>query len=251
MAKEEQKLSKKGRRITVTKDGPYIVSGGLPLTIQSIQCDDEGNPVKWVQCKRYPSQENYSLCRCGRSSAKPYCDGTHARVGFDGTETASREPYLNRAEKIEGPGLDLTDAKDLCAVARFCHKGGGTWNLTANSDDPQARDLAIDEAGKCPSGRLVAWDKETGKRIEPDFEQTVAVVEDPQKRVSGPIWVRGGVPVQSAEGATYEVRNRATLCRCGKSQNKPFCDGNHIAIGFKDGNEMILEQILKEGQEPE
>ena len=45
----------------------------------------------------------------------------------------------------------------------------------------------------------------------------------------GPIWVRGGIPVASADGKTYEVRNRLTLCRCGRSANKPFCDGSHAA----------------------
>jgi CDGSH-type Zn-finger protein len=45
--------------------------------------------------------------------------------------------------------------------------------------------------------------------------------------VSGPIWVRGGISVYSGQGMLYEVRNRVTLCRCGKSTNKPFCDSSH------------------------
>jgi len=47
--------------------------------------------------------------------------------------------------------------------------------------------------------------------------------------------VRGGVAVIAADGYRYEVRNRVTLCRCGASSNKPFCDGTHAAIKFKDG----------------
>lgn len=50
----------------------------------------------------------------------------------------------------------------------------------------------------------------------------------------GPLWVRGGIPVESSDGATYEVRNRVTLCRCGRSSNKPFCDGTHKGVGFRD-----------------
>ena len=38
----------------------------------------------------------------------------------------------------------------------------------------------------------------------------------------------GRIPIQSADGTEYEVRNRATLCRCGRSHNKPFCDGTHL-----------------------
>ncbi len=55
----------------------------------------------------------------------------------------------------------------------------------------------------------------------------LALIEDPGIGVSGPIWVRGGVRIESAEGKIYEIRNRVTLCRCGKSKNKPFCDSAH------------------------
>jgi CDGSH-type Zn-finger protein len=48
------------------------------------------------------------------------------------------------------------------------------------------------------------------------------------------LWVRGGIPVISADGFAYEVRNRVTLCRCGASANKPFCDGSHYKISFRD-----------------
>jgi CDGSH-type Zn-finger protein len=39
--------------------------------------------------------------------------------------------------------------------------------------------------------------------------------------------VRGGITIESADGVPYEVRNRVTLCRCGRSDNKPFCDASH------------------------
>ena len=52
--------------------------------------------------------------------------------------------------------------------------------------------------------------------------------------MSGPIWVRGGITVESADGREYEVRNRVTLCRCGQSSNKPFCDGSHVECSFHD-----------------
>jgi hypothetical protein len=74
---------------------------------------------------------------------------------------------------------------------------------------------------------LVAWEK-NGKVIESDFEPSIGLVEDTQAKKMGPIWVRGGIPVESAAGKPYEVRNRVTLCRCGKSSNKPFCDGSHL-----------------------
>ena len=40
-------------------------------------------------------------------------------------------------------------------------------------------------------------------------------------------------PIEGADGEAYEARNRVTLCRCGASNNKPFCDGKHVEINFK------------------
>jgi hypothetical protein len=134
---------------------------------------------------------------------------------------------LEQAEEIVGPGLRLTDTKDFCASAPFCHRSGGTWELTKLSDDPEARQKAIEEGCDCPSGRLVVWDK-NGKAIESDFQPSIGLIEDTQAGKMGPLWVRGGIPVESADGSTYEIRNRVTLCRCGKSTNKPFCDGRHL-----------------------
>jgi hypothetical protein len=76
---------------------------------------------------------------------------------------------------------------------------------------------------------LVAVDLETGEDIEPVFEPSIGLVEDTARGVSGPLWVRGGIPIVAADGETYEVRNRVTLCRCGRSSNKPYCDGAHAA----------------------
>jgi CDGSH-type Zn-finger protein len=216
------------RKIKITKDGPYLVSGGIPLSEQIICVDSEGQCHGWREGKKYPLQKKYALCRCGHSQNKPFCDGTHIKIHFDGTETASREPYLEQADEINGPGLRLTDAPDLCASARFCHRAGGIWKLTKQSDDPEAKQKAIEEACDCPAGRLVVWEKD-GKAVEPKFEPSIGLVEDPQAGVMGPIWVRGGIPIESADGTTYEIRNRVTLCRCGKSANKPFCDGSHLS----------------------
>jgi len=59
------------------------------------------------------------------------------------------------------------------------------------------------------------------------------VVDDPTPHGGGPLGLRGGIPVIAADGFAYEVRNRVTLCRCGQSKNKPFCDGTHAAIKFR------------------
>jgi len=64
-------------RIKVTRNGPYLVSGAIPLSEQIICVDAEAQCHGWKEGKKYPAQENYALCRCGKSSNKPFCDGSH------------------------------------------------------------------------------------------------------------------------------------------------------------------------------
>jgi CDGSH-type Zn-finger protein len=222
-------------QVQIAKNGPYLVSGSLPLLTETIGANQEGDSVKWIPGPAHPPQASYALCRCGQSAQKPFCDGTHARVAFDGTETASREPYLDQAKRIEGPTMSLTDADALCAFARFCDPKGRVWNLVKQTDGPAARQDFVQESCDCPSGRLVAWDNATGQAVEPKYDPSIALIEDPAKHCSGPVWLRGGVPVIGADGFKYERRNRVTLCRCGASQNKPFCDGQHAEVGFQAG----------------
>jgi CDGSH-type Zn-finger protein len=214
-------------RIRVRKNGPYSVSGAVPLFSSTIECDGSGIPSTWVFGQKLKTSKNYLLCRCGQSSNKPFCDSSHLKVNFDGTETSSNEPFERLAKEIDGPELRLKDAEIFCASARFCHRGGDIWDNIPNSDKSEAKKNAVEDACDCPSGRLVVTDKERGNGIEPDLPKSIGVIEDPSIGVGGPLWIRGGIPVYSADGKAYEVRNRMTLCRCGKSKNKPFCDSSH------------------------
>jgi CDGSH-type Zn-finger protein len=180
-----------GAKIEVTKDGPYLVSGGVPLGEQWIVTNDEGESLEYREGKTFQTSQQYALCRCGQSGNKPFCDGTHKKVSFDGAETASRAPYSDRAQTIEGPTVLLTDVENLCAFARFCDPKGQVWNLVQQADTPETRKLVEHEAGHCPSGRLVVWDRATGEAIEPKFEPSLGLIEDTAKKVRGPIWVRG------------------------------------------------------------
>ncbi|MFA5844375.1 MAG: CDGSH iron-sulfur domain-containing protein [Coriobacteriia bacterium] len=199
-------------RIDVTADGPYFVSGGVPMSKTAISTNERGESVAWVEGEALPAEDCYALCRCGRSGSKPFCDGGHATVGFDGTETASREPYVDQAACTTGPALKLRDARHLCAEARFCDRAGGLWNLVTAADDPDSVALVEEEAALCPSGRYVACDHDTEEPHEPALEPSIGLVQDPGLGVSGPLWVRGGIPVFAADGDGYEVRNRVTLC---------------------------------------
>jgi CDGSH-type Zn-finger protein len=214
------------QRIKISKDGPYLASGSIPLIELVIVSDEHGDPLAWRTVREYAPRERYRLCRCGQSQHKPLCDGSHQTAAFDGTETADRRPYGQSAECTEGPTLDLLDAPALCIGSSFCDRAGGTWDLVRRSNDPEARRIALEEAANCPSGRLVAVDKE-GQVLEPGYPPSIAVISDPDGSVCGALWVRGGIPIEAADGQVYEVRNRVTLCGCGQSSNKPFCDGSH------------------------
>lgn len=220
--------------ITVLENGPYLVEGGVPIVRLEIVTNEAGESVGWREIERIDGGESYTLCRCGHSKEKPFCDFSHFAVEFDGTETAAHDPYFEQAVSVDGPGLRLSDVRSLCAEARFCDRGGGLWNLIERCDDPEARALVEEEAELCPSGRYVVCEADTGKPHEPVFEPSIALIEDPYLGVSGALFIRGGIPVVDANGEPYEVRNRVTLCRCGQSANKPFCDGSHIAAGFND-----------------
>lgn len=224
-------------KIVVSPNGPYVVTGEVPLSIQTIVPDREGFSWEWKEGRSFKVPLEYRLCRCGQSSNKPFCDDTHLRIRFNGTETASRQPLARQSETIEGPGLSLRDAESLCAFARFCDPGGKIWSLIGRTDDPKVRALAIREAGHCPAGRLVVTDSASRKEIEPSFPPSIGIIEDPVTESSGPLWVRGGIRVESANGTPYERRNRLTLCRCGASANMPFCNGSHASIRFQDGIE--------------
>ena len=230
------KMSTKSQRISISKDGPYLVSGKALLRIQEITPNREGLSWDWTPGKTFEIKNDYALCRCGESKTKPFCDGSHSQVGFDGEETASRSSYAEQAEQIDGPAMVLSDAEKLCAFARFCDPGGKIWSLIEQTENPEVRKLVVREAMHCPAGRLVLHDKKTGEDLEEPREPAIGIVEDPALGCSGPLWVEGGIALQSADGTTYETRNRVTLCRCGRSDNKPFCNGSHAADPkFRDG----------------
>jgi hypothetical protein len=92
----------------------------------------------------------------------------------------------------------------------------------------------VRQVNNCPGGRLVAWDRVTGKPIEHHLPVSIGLIEDPAENASGPLWLRGGIPLVSADGFPYEIRIRVTVCRCGASKNKPFCDGSHVTVKFHD-----------------
>ncbi len=224
-------------RIKIDPQGPYMVYGSPPLDQQFFVPNNMGEIWYYQPGDSYPTdREPTALCRCGRSRNLPYCDGSHMACDWDPRLTAPRKPLLDDAEEMDGPGLTLTDNEDYCAFARFCDAKGRIWRLVDRTDNDHAREWVIRMANRCPAGRLSAWDRESGEPFEPRYDPSLALVQDPEIGCSGPLWVRGGIAIEDGnDGYVYEIRNRVTLCRCGQSSNKPFCDGTHASMKYRDG----------------
>ncbi len=213
------------RRIDVTANGPYEVRGSLSLRDVRIVETEWGEPVDVDEGEPLPTGRRFVLCRCGNSRTKPFCDDTHLRGGFDGTETADRAPRATRAREIRGRDITFTDDQPLCTHAGFCaNRRTDVWAMVRDSGDPEVRMQVRRMIELCPSGRL---------ELEPpgDAGEPGILLER-----EGPIWVRGAVLLRAADGTAYEVRGRMALCRCGASRNKPFCDDSHKEVGFRDGS---------------
>ena len=215
--------------ISVRKDGPYVVEGGVPLTRKSIVYSEWHEPMSWQRDADLGTRASYRLCRCGQSKRKPYCDNTHSKVGFDGTETCDNTPTAERRDVARLTHITVSDDRSLCTRAGFCgNRVTNVWNELEQADDARVRFDIIQRVERCPSGRLM-YELQEGRPIEPDLPKAIAVTKD------GPLWVTGGITVTLSDGRTLETRNRVQLCRCGQSSNKPLCDGSHRAVKFTEG----------------
>lgn len=215
--------------ITSRPDGPFIVTGGMPLVRKTAVQSEHGEPLAWRTSDPLTERDVYALCRCGESSDKPFCDGTHARVGFEGSDTADSSTYDERSRSLGGTGITVRDDRSICVHAGFCgNRATNVWKQVRETDDSLVRLAVINEVEKCPSGALTYRFDDDDADVEAEFSMQIAATDD------GPLWVTGGVPVETSEGVTLEPRRRVTLCRCGHSGNKPLCDGSHKEAGFTD-----------------
>ena len=222
-------MPKEIQNVTVRPDGPYIVRGGIPRVRKKQIMSEHGEPLEWQKDGIISTEDVYRLCRCGQSSIKPYCDGTHTKIAFDGTETADTGPISARSKIRRSPSIFIQDDHSICVHSGFCRdRISDVWKMRKDSQDEQVLAQIIDKIDNCPSGALAYALESDGEMNEPDLPNEVTVIPD------GPIWLSGGIPVERSDGRLLETRNRVTLCRCGASKMKPLCDGTHKEIGFSD-----------------
>lgn len=210
--------------ITALANGPLLVSGGVRVVVKTPIESEHGEPMTWLKGDTLPAGERYALCRCGQSDRKPFCDGTHARVGFAPGDT----PQVGPVKDYAGTGIEVHDDRKICVHAGFCGtRLTNVWKMVPQASDSTVRAQIIAMVERCPSGALSYSLPGVADDVEPDLPQEIAVIPD------GPLWVSGGIPVSLSGGTTLPLRNRMTLCRCGASNNKPLCDGQHKEVGFR------------------
>lgn len=219
-AKDQSKQSHRTARITVLADGPYQLIGAINVAGVDGSIPTEASTT--------------FLCRCGGSRNKPFCDATHGLKGFIGAESADKGPIVKRhtAYRATDGGITVFDDRSRCSHAGQCSKRL-PQTFRAGSDpfvDPDSASIAeissvVDD---CPSGALTYRLSGVRKAPEATSEASIVALQD------GPYLVRGNIELISAAGDQYEHLASQTLCRCGLSRNRPFCDGSHWYAGFRD-----------------
>jgi len=183
--------------------------------------------LKNARGKTIDTGESIYLCRCGHSKNKPYCDGSHEAAKF--SDRRLQAPGGAPAEFV-GHAVTVVDDSSICAHAGKCVDGAPATFFVKGPDGrvsvPDATPVAevIAAIRHCPSGSLLY--KLHGKVVEGFATETSVRVEE-----NGPLHVSRATLVGDAQPATQD---HYALCRCGASKNKPFCDGMHTKVKFRD-----------------
>ncbi|WP_199565644.1 CDGSH iron-sulfur domain-containing protein [Spongiactinospora rosea] len=209
--------------IEVAEDGPYLVTN-----VSSLH-DWLGRPIL--------AGPQVALCRCGASESKPFCDGGHEGTGFSGAKDPNRVP--DHRESHPGVSLTVLDNRGTCAHSGFCTDRVPAVFRVGKEPFVAASGGRLDEivgaVRDCPSGALsfALGGVEQRETVDSDREPAIEVSKDGPYRITGgvPLCGQGGRDAERNEGASLE---HYSLCRCGHSQNKPFCSGMHWYAGFHD-----------------
>lgn len=222
-------------KILPLPNGPYyLINDMQPKVVYNLQ-NFKGEPLS--------TTVGIALCRCGASKNKPFCDGTHSVIGFSSAnktleENDDIEKIVIKDRRRDYPGKEITvhDNRRICSHAAECVNnlssvfklGSRPW---INPDGSKMNDI-IEVVRRCPSGAL-SYSIDGVEYRDPEEQRNpiVTVLKN------GPYHITGGIEligenIQFGEGASKE---HYTLCRCGASENKPFCDGAHKSSKFNDG----------------
>jgi CDGSH-type Zn-finger protein len=230
---ELQAHTKVKPKISPLPNGPYyLVNDMEPKVVENLQ-NSKGEPLSMVS--------GVALCRCGASNNKPFCDGTHAIIGFSSENKISADDnngteYRVRDKRKSYIGKEITihDNRKICSHASECVNNlSSVFKLNSRpwiNPDSARTDEIIDTIRKCPSGAL-SYSIDGIEYRDPNGREPKVTVSK-----NGPYLITGdinliGENIKWGDGASKE---HYTLCRCGASSNKPFCDGMHKTINFRD-----------------
>jgi len=206
--------SEKKPSITPTPDGPYMVKDLNNFANQK-------GPIE--------TKETMALCRCGGSHNKPFCDGTHAKIGFSSAKLEGR--VEDKRENYKGKKITIHDNRGICAHAGRCTDSlASVFRLKEEPwihPDAASADEIIATIQKCPSGAL-SYSVDDVENRDRDGEPTIFVAPN------SPYVVSGGSDLLDTIWGDGASKEHFTLCRCGGSKNKPFCDGTHWYNKFTD-----------------
>ncbi|ADY56004.1 Iron sulfur domain-containing, CDGSH-type [Syntrophobotulus glycolicus DSM 8271] len=201
--------------ITFTQNGPYLVHN-----LDSLE-NSKGDS--------FATGPVITLCRCGASKAKPYCDGAHREINFQGRKKADRIP--SKINTYLGENITVHFDLSICAHSAICLNtlpsvfdlSNQPW-INPNGADPQK---IIEAIKKCPSGAL-SYTLE-GKRPSEENSQfsKITIIKN------GPLNVEGNVELQGDIDSPPADPEHFCLCRCGHTKNSPYCDGSHIQNHFR------------------
>lgn len=214
--------------ITPIKNGPLVIENAPGIHTQDGVMDNA---------------PKVSICRCGQSKNKPFCDGSHVAAGFN----SDRDDNEND-ERLVFPGVPITIYENvaICSHAGFCPSGKpDKWRpKTAHGGFSDAE--LIKKIKQCPSGALSYADGDTEHR---DQERPVKL----SLTKDGPLAIEGGIELRNVTWGAGASREHYTLCRCGASKMKPFCDGAHDEVwaNGEDGHKIKNEVIEAEPTELE
>ena len=208
-------------KISMIKNGPYKVEKLQEFT------NSRGEAI--------PTKPVITLCRCGGSKNKPFCDGSHASIGFTDEKNENRVP--DKKETYKGKSITIHDNRGICSHAGFCTDNlPGVFRTGIEPwIDPDEAD--IEEIKRiirmCPSGALSYTEHDTEIN---EFHDISGI----HIAKNGPYYVRGGIELSDGDLGDGASQEHYTLCRCGKSGNKPRCDGSHWYAGFKDDEALTI-----------